>query len=299
MRRIGAVMLSLGLSFLGWYIFMKSFDVRANFKVNAYPGSVVQVIKTWSAALPDSEILMQDSIFSIHQQIMVEEEKYLYEWNVELVQDSLSKIRLFISHEQLNVWERIKLPFVETKLERIAIGMIRNFRRAISEHLEITRVEISGLVNFDSVFCVCTPLVTSQRGKAYGMMENYSLLSYFVSDNELETAGVPTIEVNSWSMTQDRVKYNFCYPIKYKDSLPTGNGFFYKWITSKQALKATYNGNYITSDRAWFELLYYAVQNDIQIERRPIEVFYDNPNFGGNEQEWKAEIFLPIKTEEP
>jgi hypothetical protein len=33
------------------------------------------------------------------------------------------------------------------------------------------------------------------------------------------------------------------------------------------------------------------------VEDTPVEVFYNNPNMGGNALTWKAEIYLPLKEE--
>jgi len=60
-------------------------------------------------------------------------------------------------------------------------------------------------------------------------------------------------------------------------------------------LKAIYNGNYITSDRAWYALLDYAAKNGIAVTGLPIEIFNNNPNMGTNELEWETEIFMPLK----
>ncbi len=78
-------------------------------------------------------------------------------------------------------------------------------------------------------------------------------------------------------------------------SLPIHKDLKYKQFNSVKALKAIYNGNYITSDRAWYALLDKAEGKNIELAKTPIEVFYNNPNFGGNELLWKAEIFMPIK----
>ena len=56
-----------------------------------------------------------------------------------------------------------------------------------------------------------------------------------------------------------------------------------------------YNGNYITSDRAWYELLDDAERKNIEVHQTPVEVFYNNPNYGGDELNWKAEIYMPLK----
>ena len=63
---------------------------------------------------------------------------------------------------------------------------------------------------------------------------------------------------------------------------------------AKKALMAIYNGNYITSDRAWYALLDYAEKNEIPITGLPLEIFYNNPNMGADEKNWKAEVFMPF-----
>ena len=54
----------------------------------------------------------------------------------------------------------------------------------------------------------------------------------------------------------------------------------------------------MTSDRAWFALLNYAQNKGIAVEEKPIEVFYNNPNMGGDELSWKTEVYMPIKKQE-
>jgi len=113
-------------------------------------------------------------------------------------------------------------------------------------------------------------------------------------DNHIEITGKPFLEVYEWDVQNQKVKYNYCFPIKQSDSLPQNNEVKFKKINSKKALKATYYGNYRTSDRAWFTIYDYAIRNDIRIEHTPLEIFYNNPFTGGNELEWRAEIYMPI-----
>ena len=68
-------------------------------------------------------------------------------------------------------------------------------------------------------------------------------------------------------------------------------------LNKGQGLIAIYNGNYITSDRAWYALLNYADKNNISVDALPIEIFYNNPEMGGNALLWKTEVYLPLKSE--
>ena len=95
-------------------------------------------------------------------------------------------------------------------------------------------------------------------------------------------------------MQNDSIVFNFCYPIIKKDSLPTIKDVVYKEFIGMKSLKAIYNGNYMTSDRAWYTLLDYAKKNAIEVDKKPIEFFFNNPNMGGDAFRWKAEIYMPL-----
>ena len=125
-------------------------------------------------------------------------------------------------------------------------------------------------------------------------MRNFNLLSSFIVKNDISLNGKPMVEITYWNMDNDSIHFNFCYPIIKNDTLPVDNIIKYKNIENKKALKAIYNGNYISSDRAWYALIDYAKNNNIEIEKEALEIFYNNPNLGGNAIKWKAEVFLPL-----
>ncbi|MEQ9229386.1 MAG: hypothetical protein RIF46_01805, partial [Cyclobacteriaceae bacterium] len=232
-------------------------------------------------------------IFSIEQEVSNVGYAYSFDWNIIRNGETSSEVTVFISKRNGNVLERLAIPFINTPLESKAKELIREFRLVLTSHLDKTKVTIEGEVTFDSTFCVCVPIKTSQYGKAYGMMSHYNGLSMYVAEQGHESLGVPLVEITSWKMNSDQIEFNFCYPIaptKSRDS-----NYTYKWLPSRRALKAVYNGNYITSDRAWFQLLTYAADNNLKTTKKPIEVFYDNPNFGIKENEWRADIFLPLE----
>jgi effector-binding domain-containing protein len=83
------------------------------------------------------------------------------------------------------------------------------------------------------------------------------------------------------------------------DTIPVVDVFKYQQFKKLPVLKAEYYGNYITSDRAWYELIHYAERNGYEIAGLPIEHFHNNPNMKITESEWKADIYLPIKRKSP
>ena len=293
MKRFIVILVILVLGISGWFI-SRPYDVKVRLEFRTFPGTIIQTIKTWGNGLYQVEYVSQDSTVSITQRVLANEITHLIDWQLEMKNDSICELTAFISNETGTFGERLMIPFQETRLEASARQLMSEFRLVMKELLNDTKVEVQGITETDSVFCVFMPLESVQQGKAYGMMSSFSLLTDFILENELVSKGPPIIEVEDWSISSDKLLYNFCFPIVPNDSLPVSTYFSYKWMAPKKALKAVYNGNYINSDRAWFALVAFADRNDIAIERKPIEVFYNNPNLGGNETDWKAEIFMPI-----
>ena len=130
-------------------------------------------------------------------------------------------------------------------------------------------------------------------------MKNYNYLTGELYDRGVQLDGPPMVVVNSWDMEKDSIDYHFAQPIIRSEKLPIGTDIEYRRIFNKPALKAMYYGNYITSDRAWYALLDYAKTNGYDVENTAVEVFYNNPNTGGDELNWKAEVYLPLKQDEP
>ena len=147
----------------------------------------------------------------------------------------------------------------------------------IKEHIESFKVTVIGPSTIKPIFYAYVPLKSLQKEKALKMMENYSYLDVILVKNGLQLDGQPFIEVKEWSIESDSISYNFCYPIIKPDTLPKIKGLKFKHLAEKKALKAIYNGNYITSDRAWYHLLKYAGNNNITIKKQPLEIFIATP----------------------
>lgn len=295
MRRILIITSLVVLIVLSWYLFMMPYDFKVTFTARALPGTINQTLKLWDKSLDNASILNQSSINSVEQQLVNGDYVYKINWEINLINDSTSKVIAYISEPGHSIYNKIRIPFQDTRIEQISQDHVKTFYNRIKEHLGFIKVKIDGMSETDRTFCVYTSVETSQIGKAKGMMHNYPLLTTFIADHNIQPNGLPIVEITDWEMNTDQLKFNFCFPIIKTDSLPKSNFVDYKWLEPVKAIKAVYNGNYITSDRAWYELLHYADKNGIEVEKKPIEVYYNNPNLGANEKEWQTDIYLPIK----
>ncbi len=280
---------------LVWYLFLKPQDYQVNFKVKTLPGIVYETVKTWNQTLDNPKPITFNSLNNFTQEVSINDSIHVYEWNVAAIDDSLSQIKVDIFDKDHSLMNKIQIPFSDTDFEKGSRKALLGFTQFLSDHLDKIKVRVIGEDEITSTYCACISLTTPQAMKAGGIMDNYSFLSSILLESEVQPSGLPFLEVTDWNLEKDSLSYNFCFPVVRSEKLPRHSDIVYKRIFKKRALKAEYNGNYITSDRAWYALLHYAEKNDIELERKPLEIYFNNPNMTGDESRWKTEIFMPIK----
>ena len=295
MKKISAIIGFLTIGFLLWYFIIKPYDYLVTFKVKTTAGTINQSLKLWNTSLENSSPIQQENLKNLTQQIIVKDSTFNYDWSISSVNDSISKVNVYVTDIDHSFANKISIPFGTTDFEKRTQNTITDFIDKLKEHLNKIRVRVVGIDSTRTTYCAYIPMKGLQIEKARGMMQNYSLLTSVLSAENIEMNGTPFVEITNWNTQNDSIAYNFCFPVIKSDSLPIDPRIQYKQYSGVKALKASYNGNYITSDRAWYALLDYAGNNDIEIVKKPLEVFYSNPNFGGDELKWEAQIYLPIK----
>ncbi|MEM7483681.1 MAG: GyrI-like domain-containing protein [Bacteroidota bacterium] len=294
-RKISLVLFVVLSAALIWYLFIKPTDYLVSFTVNTFPGTVNQTIKNWEKNMVVDAPLKEHGILNIEQQLRFGDSIVTYDWRIVPLTDSTSKVKVHIKDLDHSLMNKIMIPFTSTVIEKRSKKNLLDFNQYLNEHLKKFKVKIVGEDELKSTYCAYLAVKGLQSEKAFGMMRDFPFLSGFVKENGLKVNGNPFVEITKWDMVSDSIAYNFCFPILKQDSLPINKEIKYKNFESRRVLKAIYNGNYITSDRAWYKLLDYAEMNAIALEKKPIEVFQNNPNMGGNELEWIAEIYMPLK----
>jgi len=295
MKKVILVLLPLLVAGLLWYLFIKPYDYLVTFKARTFPGTINQSIKTWNSTLKDAQLVNQEGLNQLEQNIKFSDSTYLYQWDIIPLTDSTSKVKVYVKDLDHSLQNKIAIPFFNTDFEKRTISTVKDFSEKLNEHIDNFRVKVTGKKELAASYCAYVSVKTNQFGKAKGMMYNYPLLNTILANNGIELNGRPFIEITEWDKETDSIHYDFCYPIIKSDSLPEHPDLKYKQFNSRNALMAVYNGNYITSDRAWYALMDYAGKNDIQVTGLPVEVFQNNPNMGGDALTWKAEIYLPLK----
>ena len=290
------IVLILACTFIGllWLTF-KPYDYVVSFKTKAVSGTINQTVKLWTKTLDNAKIIEQNRLNKIKQRITFQDSTYSYHWQFFPINDSLTQVKIGINNAKSSFKNRMNNLFRHTDFEKRIKITVTHFVNILNEHLKKFNVTIEGETKTPKVYCAYVSVKTKQFQKAKGMMQNYGLLNTVLHENNVVLNGKPLVEITYWDTKTDSIHYNFCYPIIKHDTLPQHKSIKYKELKSIKAIKAIYNGNYITSDRSWYALLKHAEKNNIKVEHTPIEIFHNNPNIGGNELEWKAEIYMPLK----
>ncbi len=280
--------------FLVWYFFLKPYDYLVTFKAKTTPGAINQSLKLWNTSLEGARIESSEDILVLKQVVPYNDSTFLYQYKIEAINDSTSIVKVYVTDMDHSFQNRLTHPFFHTDFEKRVKKDLTTFNENLKEHISRFKVKIQGESEIKETYCAFINIECSQFEKALGMMKNYSMLSSTLLGNNIELNGRPFIAVNNWDIKNDSIKFDFCFPVKKNDSLFQHPSISFKTIKRKKALKAIYNGNYITSDRAWYALLDYANKNNINVEHKPFEVFQNNPNMGGDELQWTTEVYMPI-----
>lgn len=299
-KKITLFVIILFIAGLAWYLFIKEYDYQITFRAKTSSGTVYQGVRDWAGQMGGNEKigfkeLESEPFKRLVQEINANDSTLQFVWHFKAVNDSLTNVKVGITDTENSVLTRLKIPFVKTWLEKFSLAKIIDFKKGLEIHLKNFKVKIEGKSEIPEKFCAYVTITSKQSEKAMNMIAKNAVITNFLSENDLKMIDYPFLELTSWNIPNEKITYNFCFPINETDSLPNNKEVKFKKISARPAIKAVYNGNYKTSDRAWYALLEYAEQNNIKINETPIEFFFNNPMEGGDELTWKADIYLPIE----
>jgi len=277
-----------------WYLFVYPYDYLVTMKAKANVGTINQLVKLWNTDLEQTTLESNKDLERLTQTFHFNDSTHIYQWDIHQENDSVVKIKIFTKDSAASLSNKIRIPFMDTDFEKRTKKNLKDFSELLADHLKMIKVKVVGEAEIDSTYYAYVSAKTSQLAKAAGMMRNFPLLDPFLINHGVQLNGYPFIEVTRWDREQDSLEFNFCYPIIKSDSLPFHPDLKYGKRPAKKALMAIYNGNYITSDRAWYALLDYAEKNEIPVTGLPVEIFFNNPNMGADVENWKAEVYMPI-----
>ena len=285
--------------FLVWYFLIKETDYCISFKVNAATGTVFQGIQEWSNAqsLKDSErytILEKRNFDFIKQEMTKKEVQMHYTWDIIAINDSVTKVNVGIKDLNHSWYNKVTVPFLNSEFKEEQIKKISDFKRGLSEHLKNFKVKIDGEGVSEETFVAYISLKSVLQEKARYMIANDALITGFLFENQIKIIGRPYLEIVKWDLDKETIDFNYCFPVEKPTNNIANNVVKFKTLPAFKGLKATYYGNFRTSDRAWFALLDYAKKNNLKLDNKVLEHFLSNPFNGGEEMQWETKIISPF-----
>ncbi len=285
---------------LGWYFLIKESDYTITFNTKAATGAVFQGIQEWtgtqSKANNETYTIVEKRNFDfIKQELKKGNTQMYYSWDMKSINDSTTQVRVDIKDFNNSWYNKLTVPFISTPFKLEQIKKIKDFKVGLEEHLKAFKVKIDGEGESKELFVAYISLNSVLQEKAQTMIEYDADIVGYLERNKIKIIGFrPYLEVTNWDKDKEIVSFNYCFPIPKNTKYIPDSKVKFKTIPAVKGLKATYFGNYRTSDRAWFALLDYAKRNDIDLQNNVIEHFLANPFNGGNELEWETKIIIPF-----
>ena len=286
-------------AFLIWYLGFKKTDYIISFKVKTATGTVFQGIQDWSAKQWDIKKEKYTTIdkknFDFLQLEMKKDNNRMeYTWNIKAENDSITSVSVGIKDPKNSWHNRITAPFLNTDFKVSQINKIKDFKNGLESHLKNFKVKIDGKGTSEEVHVAYIHLKSVMQEKAQTMIANDPTITGFLGSNNIKITGKPYLEITHWDLDNEMLEFNYCFPVD-KSVYIKDEFVKFKTIPAITGIKATYYGNFRTSDRAWFGLLDYAKKNNLKITNQPLEHFLANPFDNSNEIEWETEIIIPLE----
>lgn len=230
----------------------------------------------------------------IQQELKKGSTQMVYAWSMKSVNDSTTEVSVDIKEVKNSWYNKLTAPFISTPFKVEQIKKIKDFKAGLEEHLKEFKVKIDGEGETKETFVAYISLKSVLQEKAQTMIGNDATITGYLHANNIKIIGNPYVEITNWDRDKETVTFNYCFPVSTNATQVADSNVKFKTIPAMKGLKATYFGNFRTSDRAWFALLDYAKRNGIELENKVLENFLTNPFNGGNELEWETKIIIPF-----
>jgi effector-binding domain-containing protein len=284
------------------YLLQRPCDYQANFTVKTTPEVVYFNIYDWhiwnrKQAASKIEITGKTPVVNVSQKVSLKDTTLIFNWEIKRLNDSVSTVRVCVSDPDRKIFNHLTAPFITTPFKKSLRNNLLDIMKRMDLMLTSFQYEFTGPAHFNETACVYINLNNTVRGKAKSMISTVAELNQFVRKYNLELNGHPFVVIHDWNELSDTINFDFCFPIKNAEAVPEHTEIKFKRVREMDAIKTNFYGNYSISDITWYNLAEEARKLGSQDKLKLIEVYHNDPHSGGNELEWKAEIFLGIESD--
>lgn len=285
-----------GISFL----YTRPGDFQAHFTMKTTPDIAyyhILNLDMWNRDQlnPKIDILSKTPVRNITKRVMLKDTTLILKWEFNKVNDSITLVRVFVSDPGRKLYNRLTAPLKNTAFRNSVRSNLLDIKTRMELMLETFHYEFKGYDKFEKRSCVYISFKNTPGGKAKAMMSNVSELNQFVRQNNFELDGYPFVIVHDWNELNDSVSFDFCFPISPTHAVPEHPKIKFMTVESMDAVETDFYGNYSLTDFTWYNLAEEAKRLGYRSNHKLIEVYLNDPHEGGNELEWKAEIYLGIE----
>ena len=283
------------------YLLIRPCDYQAHFTVKATPDVAFFSILNWDIwnrkkAASSIQTISKNPVKNISQKILLNDTTLTFKWEFKQVNDSITMVRACVSDPERKLYNRLTVPFINTPFKNSVRGNMLDIQRRLDLMLKTFHYEFTGFSHFHKISCLYITLNGTRRSKAREMISNVVALNQFVRLNNLGLNGNPFVLVHDWNEMNDSINFDFCFPIARTDAVPDHPEIKFKTVEGMDAIKTDFYGNYSITDITWYNLAEEANKLGYRSKGKLVEVYHNDPHSGGNELEWKAEIYLGIES---
>ncbi|MCD4735458.1 MAG: GyrI-like domain-containing protein, partial [Bacteroidales bacterium] len=242
------------------------------------------------------EITGRNPVRSVSKKVLLNDTTLFFNWKFKQLNDSMTMVRACVSDPDRKLYNRLTVPFINTPFKTSVRSNMLDIKTRLEIMLKTIHYEFTGYDQFEKKSCVCISLKSTPRGKARVMISNVTELNQFVRQNSFELDGNPFVVVHDWNEFKDSISFDFCFPITQTDAVPEHPEIKFITVEGMDAIKTDFYGNYSITDITWYNLAEQANKLGYRSNHKLIEVYLNDPHSGGNELEWKAEIYLGIES---
>lgn len=220
------------------------------------------------------------------------------EWRLEYENDSVTRVKVRTLNNEHKLKNRLAIlnPFQQSEYVYNLAQKLSEFKQRLDLKQKSYAINIEGISKTPELRCICTTSTNiGIKKKAVEMIERIEIIESYLMQYNLKLSGYPFLKVTNWDISNEKINFDFCFPVDIPEGLEETGLVKIKNFPGQESLKGVFNGNYRESHLAWYELLAKAGRDNIAVEQKPLEIFFNDPRMGVTATEWKAEVFLPLE----
>jgi len=303
MFRKGLILFGVvALCILSWFLFIKPYDYTIKFNIPKSNGLVYYELLDATQFNFDvingslSLINRGDLANKLSHRLDTDSHQFILDWHLTSLNDSLTEVKVGLKDQKNSILLRLKVLLGQSKLSQKLKQAFSVFDQQLEHRIDSYGVHYKGQTKTPKVdYCACIKVKTTEKNKARAMLSNIGVLNYFFLENELKHAKDPFLNMTSWDQESHQITFDFCFPMQESFTGNKSDKIYFKAFPSVPAVKSIFNGNYSASQRSWYDLLARGKKEGLKLAPLPIEIFYNNPQISNNYDEWRSDIYIPIK----